>query len=171
VDPWFFVEAAPELTPLIYHARKVNDGQPQFVVDKVRHALGSLPGKRIAALGLAYKPDVDDLRESPAVEVVHLLQNEGALVKAWEPFKPEAQLPNVVMANSLEDAIKDADAILLLVSHTQFKSLNPDELASQTHARVAVDCVHAWSQQSWTAAGFTLHHLGVNKSPSASLKA
>jgi UDP-N-acetyl-D-mannosaminuronic acid dehydrogenase len=79
VDPWFFVESAPELTPLIYHARQVNDSQPHFVVDLIRQALGNLQGKRIAALGLAYKPDVDDLRESPANEVIHLLQQEGAL--------------------------------------------------------------------------------------------
>ncbi len=87
VDPWFLVESAPDITPLIYNARNVNDGQPHFVVDLVRKALGSLQGKRIAALGLAYKPDVDDLRESPAAEVVHLLQKEGALVKAFEPFQ------------------------------------------------------------------------------------
>src|SRR3989304_3509202 len=86
VDPWFFVEAAPELTPLIYHSRQVNDSQPQFVVDMVKHAMGSLNGKKIAALGLAYKPDVDDLRESPANEVVQILQREGAQVLAWEPF-------------------------------------------------------------------------------------
>ena len=54
--------------------------------------------KKIAVLGLAYKPDVDDLRESPANEVVHLLQHEGAQVKAWEPFKPDANLPGIDMA-------------------------------------------------------------------------
>ena len=53
---------------------------------------GIAEGQKHAALGLAYKPDVDDLRESPAVEVVHLLQREGAQVQAWEPFKPEANL-------------------------------------------------------------------------------
>ncbi|MGE5375487.1 MAG: nucleotide sugar dehydrogenase, partial [Bacteroidota bacterium] len=63
VDPWFFVEAAPELTPLIYHARKVNDEQPHFVLQKVKRAAGELKNRKIAALGLACKPDVDDLRE------------------------------------------------------------------------------------------------------------
>ena len=74
VDPWFFVEAAPDRTELIYSARHVNDDQPKFVVNLVKSAIGEdLSGKRIAALGLAYKPDVDDLRESPAIEVAHLL--------------------------------------------------------------------------------------------------
>ncbi len=88
VDPWFLVETAPELTPLIYHARQVNDDQPHYVVRKMEQVLGSLKDRKIAALGLAYKPDVDDLRESPAIEVVHLLQNEGAQVRAWEPLSP-----------------------------------------------------------------------------------
>jgi UDP-N-acetyl-D-mannosaminuronic acid dehydrogenase len=90
VDPWFFVEAAPELTPLIYHSRQVNDAQPHFVVETVKRALGTLKGKKIAALGLAYKPDVDDLRESPANEVVHILQEKAR--KSWlgNHFKPDA---------------------------------------------------------------------------------
>jgi UDP-N-acetyl-D-mannosaminuronic acid dehydrogenase len=166
VDPWFFVETAPELTSLIYHARQVNDGQPHFVVDKVRHALGVLKGKKIAALGLAYKPDVDDLRESPATEVVHLLQKEGAQVKAWEPFKPDARITGVDMAANLAAALQEADAILLLVKHTEFVDLEPEKLASQTAARLVIDCVNAWDAGRWNKAGFNVHRLGVNKSKS-----
>ncbi len=164
MDPWFFVEAAPELTPLIYHSRQVNDAQPHFVVDTVKRALGSLDGKKIAALGLAYKPDVDDLRESPANEIVHLLQHEGAQVKAWEPFKPDANLPGIDMADSFEDAIKDADALLLLVNHTEFRQFNPLEIAGKTKARILVDTVNGWNDEAWKNAGFTLFRLGDNKS-------
>ena len=163
VDPWFFVEAAPELTPLIYHARQVNDGQPHFVVAKVKQAIGELKGKRIAALGLAYKPDVDDLRESPATEVVHLLQAEGAQVKVWEPFKPGATMQGTEMALSLEDVLSEADLILLLVKHSEFLTLNPEEIATKTRARLAVDCVNGWNVASWKNAGFELFRLGVNK--------
>jgi UDP-N-acetyl-D-mannosaminuronic acid dehydrogenase len=166
VDPWFFVEAAPEITPLIYHSRHVNDGQPHFVVKKAKQALGELKGKKVAALGLAYKPDVDDLRESPANEVVHLLQKEGAIVKAWEPFKPEANLPGIHMASSLEDAIQDAELILLLVKHTEFSSLNPQEIAKKTTARVVIDTVNGWSSEAWKKAGFKFLRIGDNKSKS-----
>lgn len=164
VDPWFFVETAPELTPLIYHARKVNDDQPRFVVKRVQEALGGLNGKRIAALGLAYKADVDDLRESPAVEVVHLLQQAGAQVKAWEPFKPHAQLKGIDMSPSLEDVLKDADAILLLVRHTEFTRLDPAGLAAKTPARIALDTVNGWKREAWQKAGFQFHRLGDAKS-------
>jgi UDP-N-acetyl-D-mannosaminuronic acid dehydrogenase len=163
VDPWFFVEAAPELTSLIYHARMVNDAQPHFVVEKVRQAVGDLKNKKIAALGLAYKPDVDDLRESPATEVVHLLQKEGAQVKAWEPFKSTADMPGIDMSSSLEAALKDADVLLLLVSHTQFREMKPVEIAKQTKARVVVDTVNAWKVTEWQSAGFQVVKLGVRK--------
>ena len=163
VDPWFLVETAPELTPLIYHARQVNDGQPHFVLEKVRQALGSLKDKKIAALGLAYKPDVDDLRESPAFEVIDLLQKEGASVNAWEPFKPDAKIPGIKMAPSLYSALQDADALLLLVKHTEFTKLDPADIASKSTARVVVDCVNGWDAELWEQAGFLVYRLGVNR--------
>jgi UDP-N-acetyl-D-mannosaminuronic acid dehydrogenase len=170
VDPWFFVETAPELTPLIYNARKVNDDQPHFVVNRVKEALGDLNGKRIAVLGLAYKPDVDDLRESPAVEVVHLLQEKGAQVKAWEPFKPNAGIRGIYMSPSLEECLTDVDAILLLVKHTEFARFNPAEIAAKTSARIAIDTVGAWKTAEWLKAGFQFHCLGDKKSPIVSQK-
>jgi UDP-N-acetyl-D-mannosaminuronic acid dehydrogenase len=163
VDPWFFVETAPDLANLIYTARTVNDAQPQFVLELVRKALGSLAGKKIAALGLSFKPDVDDLRESPAVEVVHLLQDEGAVVKAYEPFKPDADLPEVTAVPTLEAALKEADAVLLLVKHTELRELTVEKLAAMTPARVLVDTVGGWTGQDWQAAGFKFFRLGVNK--------
>jgi UDP-N-acetyl-D-mannosaminuronic acid dehydrogenase len=162
VDPWFFVETAPELTPLIYQARQVNDGQPQFVVQKVKQVAGSLKDKKIAVLGLAYKPDVDDLRESPAAEVVYLLQQEGAQIKAWEPFKPDAKMNGIDMAVSFEDAIESADLILLLVRHTEFVNIKPNELGSKTRARVLIDCVNGWSARHWENTDFTIYRLGVS---------
>lgn len=169
VDPWFFVEAAPELTPLTYQARQVNDAQPQFVLEKVKQVLGSLQDKKITALGLAYKPEVDDLRESPAAEVVHLLQKEGAQVKVWEPFKPDANMEGIDLAKSLESALDNAQAILLLVKHTEFVNFVPDEIASKTKARIAIDTVNAWNTNEWQKAGFQYHRLGDNKSPITNL--
>ncbi len=162
VDPWFFVETAPDLTPLIYTSRKVNDEQPHYVMALVQKALGSLKGKKIAALGLAYKPDVDDLRESPAAEAAHLLLDAGADVRAYEPFKPEG-LPGIPMANSLQDAIQGADAILLLVRHTQFTAMKPAEIAAMTSARLVVDTVNLWANREWEQAGFDIFCLGDGK--------
>jgi UDP-N-acetyl-D-mannosaminuronic acid dehydrogenase len=163
VDPWFFVETAPEIAELIYHSRQVNDAQPYFVMKLAERALGTLKGKKIAALGLAYKPDVDDLRESPANEVVHLLQNAGATVRAWEPFKPDAKLAGITMATSLDEAVKDADAIILLVGHSELIKISPAEFAKKTTAKILLDTVNGWNKTSWEAAGFKYQKLGVGK--------
>lgn len=162
VDPWFLVEAAPELTPLIRTARMVNDGQPAQVVELVRRALGGdLHGKRVAALGLAYKPEVDDLRESPAIEVVHLLKDAGAVVLAYEPFKPNPALAEVETRNTLQAVCKDAEGLLLLVAHSSLRSLEPKKVAKETPARTAVDAVGGWNASEWEAAGFRFSQIGV----------
>jgi UDP-N-acetyl-D-mannosaminuronic acid dehydrogenase len=122
-----------------------------------------LRGKKIAALGLAYKPDVDDLRESPAVEIIHLLQAEGAAVKAFEPFKPAAGLAAIEAVPTLQAALAEADLLLLLVNHTQFRDLTPAALAALTSCRLLVDTVGGWSGPEWARAGFELRKLGVRK--------
>ncbi|MFN8384877.1 MAG: UDP binding domain-containing protein [Anaerolineales bacterium] len=109
------------------------------------------------------------MRESPAVEVIYLLQKEGAIVRAWEPFAPNAKLEGINMAADFDSAIKDADAILLLVSHSQFRTLNPTSIATKTKARIAIDTVNAWNRKDWQSAGLLLHCLGDAKSPISSL--
>jgi UDP-N-acetyl-D-mannosaminuronic acid dehydrogenase len=160
VDPWFFVEAAPDLASLIRVSRHINDDQPSYVCQKVTDCLGSLSEKKIAALGLAYKPDVDDLRESPAVETVRLLQEQGALVTAYEPFKPSANLPGIKTAINMADTLNNADLILILVSHSQFKELEPQAVSKLTRARVIFDAVNAWTGPDWEKAGFAVYRLG-----------
>lgn len=163
VDPWFLVEAAPDITPLIQRARHVNDSQPRYVFELVERALRGLRGRQIAALGLAYKPDVDDLRESPAVETVHLLQEAGAKVLCFEPFKSDAVLPGLTLAPTLEAALAGSEALLLLVGHTQFRRLDPAWVAAQTPSRLAIDTVNGWQARVWKEAGFTLLRLGDGK--------
>jgi UDP-N-acetyl-D-mannosaminuronic acid dehydrogenase len=163
VDPWFFVEAAPDLSSLIYAARRVNDSQPHFALELIRRAAGSLNGRKIAALGLSFKPDVDDMRESPAVEVIHLLLAEGVTVKAFEPYKPDADLPGITTVPTLAAALQDADMVVLFVNHREFRSLTPEKLAAMTPARILVDTVNGWADQDWKSAGFTIYSLGASK--------
>jgi UDP-N-acetyl-D-mannosaminuronic acid dehydrogenase len=162
VDPWFLVEAAPELTPLTHTARQVNDAQPAFVVELVKRALGdSLRGKRIAALGLSYKADVDDVRESPAIEVVHLLHKAGAHVCCFEPYKLDLDLGETPVCDTLAKSIENADLLLLLVAHSSLRSIAPHVVAQLTPARVVVDTVNAWKADEWQALGFNFYQLGV----------
>jgi hypothetical protein len=96
VDPWFLVESAPEETDLIRQARMVNDRQPARVAARLAAALGGLRGKSIAALGLTYKADVDDM--SPALEVVRRVAEAGATVRTYRP-RPAATANSTAAAS------------------------------------------------------------------------
>jgi UDP-N-acetyl-D-mannosaminuronic acid dehydrogenase len=163
VDPWFLVEASPEITPLIRTAREVNDDQPQHVVDFCRQKLGILKGKAISALGLAYKADVDDLRESPALIVSELLNKAEAIVVAYEPFKIDFSHPDLKVEKNFRDAIAKSEALVLLVAHSELCKLVPSEVAQLTGARLVIDTVGGWEKEKWEAAGFQYFRLGDGK--------
>lgn len=122
VDPWFIVDRSPAYSRLIKTARDVNDDKPNWVIDRVKKCADRFKSPRIACLGLAFKADVDDLRESPSFEIVKALQAQkiGELL-VCEPNLPEHEQFDLV---SLEAAVADADIILLLVDHRSFKSLS-----------------------------------------------
>ena len=134
VDPWFIVDSAPDEAKLIRMARLVNDNKPNFVLNKIDCAV-SLIGKsktelKIACLGLAFKPDIDDLRESPALSIMRKISLMGfSEVLLAEPniftlpkeFKDKEQLVSLVLA---DEAIRAADIVVLLVDHTPFKSID-----------------------------------------------
>lgn len=137
VDPWFVVEAAPEDTDLIRTARKVNDTKPQWVIDKVRDALAEKPEAVISLFGLAFKPNIDDLRESPAVSIVAALsaQVPEAKLLVAEPHVSElprklADLDNVELV-STQDALEGGDIAVLLVDHNAFADVTADDLAGK----------------------------------------
>jgi UDP-N-acetyl-D-mannosaminuronic acid dehydrogenase len=163
VDPWFLVEVAPELTPLIHTARQVNDNQPEHVVQFIQEKLGNLKGKTITLLGLAYKPDVDDLRESPALNVAEHLLAKGVKVKAYEPYKKDFIHPGIEVEDTLDNAINRSDVLLLLVAHSELRNLDPTEIAKSTSARIAIDTVNGWQKDKWLTAGFQFYSLGNGK--------
>lgn len=124
VDPWFIVYDFPKLARLIHTAREVNDSKPLFVVDKIIKQAQNLNTQKIACLGLAFKPDIDDLRESPAVYIVSLLAQKGYEVSVVEPNIKElpSNLKDKCKLISLNEALR-YDNIALLVAHKEFKEL------------------------------------------------
>jgi UDP-N-acetyl-D-mannosaminuronic acid dehydrogenase len=126
VDPWFIAEIAPDLTPLIQTARRINDGMPRTTAQEIvaeLHQKGFEPSSaKVALLGLTYKADVDDFRESPALDVVHELCELGCQVKVHDPYlTPGVKLPHGVEAVSLESA-RSCDFVRILVPHSQYRS-------------------------------------------------
>lgn len=132
VDPWFIVDTTPEQARIIRMAREVNDHKPEWVLDKVKaaivDAMARNPGRamsdvKVACLGLAFKPDIDDLRESPAVEISQQVAQLGCQVLTVEPnieeLPQKLAQPRLALA-TLEDAIATADVVCVLVKHRPF---------------------------------------------------
>ena len=133
VDPWFIVAAAPSQARLIRTAREVNIAKPEWVVDKIRARAEKFKRPTIACLGLAYKADIDDLRESPALDVVEKLREAdlGELLIS-EPYVKSHPDYDLV---DWQEAVQRADIVVVLVDHRQFKGLKPKDLQE----RVLID--------------------------------
>ncbi|WP_313373627.1 UDP-N-acetyl-D-mannosamine dehydrogenase [Pantoea sp. CTOTU50773] len=142
VDPWFIVAQNPELARLIRTAREVNDAKPTWVLDQVKQQLAdclTASGKRasevtIACFGLAFKPNIDDLRESPAMTVAHLIAEwHSGSTLVVEPHVADipARLAHEAALVSTQDALQQADIIVMLVDHAQFRAIDASEITQQ----------------------------------------
>jgi UDP-N-acetyl-D-mannosaminuronic acid dehydrogenase len=124
VDPWFIVASAPEDTPLIRAAREVNDGRSGRVVARVAELAERFKRPRVACLGLTYKPDIDDVRESPALGVVRKIHAElDAELLVVEPHLRKCPIEGLSL-HEPEDALRQADIVVILVAHRQFQRLS-----------------------------------------------
>lgn len=145
VDPWFIVDSAPEEAKLIRVAREINSKKPFHVVDRIREKASRLKGPVIACLGLSYKADIDDLRESPAVEIVKRLSLEQiGLINVVEPHVKEipeqiSGLNNVHFVD-LTTALYNSDIVVLLVDHKFFKNIGREMLKE----KIVIDTRGIW---------------------------
>lgn len=146
VDPWFIVSAERETSKLIATARNVNDSKPGVVIDKVLEKAGKFKAPVVAALGIAFKANIDDLRESPSRNIANDLAEklDGGTVLVVEPNVEElprdlAERTNVELAE-LDDALGRADIVLLLVDHDAFRELDREKLQE----KVVIDTKGLW---------------------------
>jgi UDP-N-acetyl-D-mannosaminuronic acid dehydrogenase len=137
VDPWFIVHSAPAEAKIIRTAREVNDSKPLLVIEKIQLAARLLEKPRIACLGITYKPNTDDLRESPVIRILQQLGDSSPLeIDIVEPnisALPEslAKYPHFRLVDC-ETALATADIVVMLVAHNEFKSLNLRMLEGKT---------------------------------------
>lgn len=148
VDPWFIVHSEPERTPLIQAARAVNDGKPEWVARRVAEMCSEVDGPVVACLGLAYKSDTDDLRESPAISVVRGIRRmfDGPIMVV-EPHL-EA-LPEELLSDGpcelvdLQTALDAAHVVVLLTDHSSFLEVDPRSL----DGKKVLDSRGVWSSR------------------------
>ncbi len=140
VDPWFLVAAAPETTPLIRMARQVNNRRPHQIADQVETLARENNVTTIGCLGLAYKADVDDLRESPSLDIVRELHRRGfADILACDPYVTEEQFDEFPLY-VLETILEKSDMLLLLTDHVQFLRISAEQLSQ----KIIVDTRGMW---------------------------
>ncbi len=133
IDPWFIIERDPENTRLINSARLVNDYKPKWVIEKIRSAIeeftknnGRLP--KVSLLGLTYKPDIDDMRESPALTIARNLSDSYRdSLSIVEPFIKKCDYGSLGNFESLSSSLEDANIVVKLVNHSSFRNLNISE--------------------------------------------
>jgi UDP-N-acetyl-D-mannosaminuronic acid dehydrogenase len=162
VDPWFLVSAAPADARLIRAAREVNDGMPEHVL--ARLASIAAPPAPIALLGVTYKAEVDDIRESPALRVAELAVERGYAVRLCDPHvhADTAGLPAPVLP--IEQALRDAQALVLLVDHRAFHDIDIDLAAALVSGKRVLDARNALDRAAWEQRGFEVNVLGTRAS-------
>jgi UDP-N-acetyl-D-mannosaminuronic acid dehydrogenase len=163
VDPWFLVELDPQQAKMIHLARQTNDGMPSYtaqLTSDILYAKG-IKDPKIAVLGLAFKGNIDDMRESPSVEVVEQLRERQLNLTAFDPHIKNNNLPEQTQFQ--EEALQNASAILILTDHQAFKDINPEDIKSKMANHIIIDTKNCIDRTKWEAAGFNVYVLGDSK--------
>lgn len=133
VDPYFIIEKAPELARLITMARDTNKSMPYYVVEKVEKVLEGINDPKVTILGVTYKGNIDDMRESPANEIIEMLTEKGIQLSIHDPHV------NAEYMVSMEDGIEESDLALILADHSEFKYLDSTMLKSKMRTTIIYD--------------------------------
>jgi UDPglucose 6-dehydrogenase len=142
---------------------EINRDQRRRIVQSLREILGTLHGKTIGVLGLAFKPNTDDMREAPAVEIVHLLQNEGAVVKAFDPVamkRARETLPDVTYCEDAYEVAKDSAALVIVTDWNEFKHLDMARIKASMAQPVLMDGRNIYEPQKMEELGFIYRGMG-----------
>lgn len=158
VDPWFLVEKIPENAKLISQAREINDSMPAHVARIVKESLKDLDIKtpKVSILGVSYKGNVGDTRESPAIAVIEELKKAGFRIAIYDPHVRDFGHELV----SIEECFKGSDCVVILADHQEFKYLNPAELGRLMRHRNVIDTRNCLNLQQWSNQRFTTKLLG-----------
>lgn len=156
VDPWFLSEISTS-SKMVHLAREINDSMPNYVVKLVNELLGNIKKPTITIFGVAYKGNVDDVRESPAYKIIKLAENQGIRVKCHDPHVNRFEYD----LYDLEEAVKDSDCIVIVTDHDIFKDIDPSKLKIEN--KNIVDTRNIIDKEKWIKAGFNVRTIGRGK--------
>jgi UDP-N-acetyl-D-mannosaminuronic acid dehydrogenase len=157
VDPWFIVEKSPNLTRIIKLALETNDSMPQFVFNKIENILKNIKGvKKVTILGITYKANIDDTRESPIINLISLLEKHNYKISVVDPYVKEFRykLENVT------DAAEGSDLLVLAVNHKDFEELDFEAFAKKMRNQIILDTRNYFNKNIVENKGFKYYLLG-----------
>ncbi|CAN5877948.1 UDP-glucose/GDP-mannose dehydrogenase family protein [soil metagenome] len=143
---------------------EANERQRKAMIPKIEKLVGDLSGKKIAVLGLSFKPETDDMRESPAIDIIKELQNRGATVKAFDPVAMEEakhSLPDIEFATDEFDAIEGADVLVFLTEWNQFRALDMEKVKRLLKSPKIADLRNIYEPSDMREMGF--EYVGVGR--------
>ncbi|NLD50572.1 MAG: nucleotide sugar dehydrogenase [Clostridiaceae bacterium] len=160
VDPWFIVEKFPETASLIEKSRKINDNMPEHVLGRIGEILGDVSGKKvITILGVTYKPDIDDIRESPIEHLVGLLEADGNYeIRIVDPFVHNHKY----IKKDLINACEGSDLVLLAVNHKDFGNIQFNKVSKVMRTKNILDTRNFFDKKVILESGFRYFLLGSN---------
>lgn len=155
LDPWFLVEKS-ENAKLIKQARLINDSMPQFVFDKIKNILGGFNGQKIALFGVTYKPNIDDIRESPVMHLLDMLKKENIKVNVCDPHAKEQVENNM----DIYEAVKDASIMVLGVNHSEFENIDFSKIATLLKDKNILDTRNFFNREEIVKNNINYYLLG-----------
>ena len=156
IDPWFLTENSTRCRTISL-SREINDSMPGYVLQTIKKLLKEVKEPAITVFGVAYKGDVDDTRETPALKFIKLAENEGYKVKIYDPVVKVFGYKKIL---SLNEALRDSDCIVLLAEHTKFKEIEPSDIIDKMRSKNIVDTRNMLNREKWKEAGFRVNVLG-----------
>jgi len=157
VDPWFIVEKNPDLARIIKLARETNDSMPHFIFNKIETILKNIQDfKKVTILGITYKADIDDTRESPIINLIKILEKHNYKISAVDPYVKEFRYK----VENVADAAKGSDLLVLAVNHKDFEELDFDTLAKKMRNKIILDTRNYFDKNIIENKGFKYYLLG-----------
>ncbi|MCM1990502.1 nucleotide sugar dehydrogenase [Oceanirhabdus seepicola] len=160
VDPWFIVEKVPELAKIIKLSRETNDSMPHYIFDKIESLLKDVKGKKkVTILGITYKPNIDDMRESPIVELIELLEKANYDISVVDPYVKEYKY----LENDIRKACNGSDLIFLGVNHNEFKVLPFEDIGREMRGNAVLDSRNYLNKKMCEESNLIYELLGQGK--------